>query len=279
MRALIPGFELDEESSRILFSDRMEVLSTFGDASPGGLNGIGFGEPSEGILSVPAFGTRGSLGVSVMEAGEWTRVAAAASSDLSAGIARAGNAPDVPGGGTTVVLMIDARLPRFAAARAMVTVTEAITAVIRELGLGCRDDASATGSEVQNIVVVTKKDSSLVLAGAGKHTKLGELIGRTVKEAVRRSSEINGVASCLSCTAERLGLDARDLRKEDPDLEPMMLALLQIRDEITWGFLPKESGMEAARSIASAVYGYDCSSCGNVEEIAKTIVLKTAGQE
>ncbi len=279
MRALIPGFELDEERSRILFTDRMEFLSTLGEASPEGLGGISLGEPSEGMLSVPAFGKKGSLGVSVLEAGEWTRVAAVASSDMSAGISRAGEFPDLQGGGTTVVLMIDARLPRFSAARAMVTVTEAITAVIRELGLGCRGRASATGSETQNIVVVTRKDSDLVLSGAGKHTKLGELIGRTSKEAVRSSSEANGAASCLSCTADRLGLDAQSLTKEDRRLEPVLLALLQIRDGISWGFLPRESGMEAARSMASAVYGCDYSGCDSVEDIAKTIVSHYAGQE
>jgi len=266
MRQLMPGFELDEENSEIRFADT-EILSTCGDP-PGEYIGIRFGESSGSIMGVPSFG---SLGFSVLESGEWTRVAAVASTDLRAGIVRAGEDPDSHGGGNTVVILIDAKMPRYSAARAMVTATEAITAAMRELGLGCRGRASATGSEEQNIIVVTRKESPVTLSNAGKHSKLGELIGRTVKEAVLESARLNGTVAGIDHVADRLDIDIPSDRREDRDLEAALMAILQIRDETEWGFVPEKVGLKAVKDIASAFSDCDFSGCGSAEEVAEAL--------
>jgi len=267
MRRLIPGFELDEDDSEIRFSD-MEIISTLSEKPPEDCAGIVFGQPEDGMLCVPSFG---SLGASVLEFGGLTRVAAVASTDFRTGIVRAGEDPDSLGGGNTIVLMIDARMPRYSAARAMVTATEAVTAALRELGIGCRGCATATGSVEQNIVVVTPKESSITLSNAGKHSKLGELIGRATKEAVLQSSKLNGTAAGIHHVAKRLNIDIPDTKKNDRELEAVLMAILQLRDEASWGFIPAEVGLKAAKDVASTFSDRDYSCCNRIEEVASML--------
>ncbi len=91
-------------------------------------------------------------------------------------------------GTINIMLILDTDLPQGTLARALVTCTEAKTAAIQELLEGSKySDGIATGSGTDTTIVVANSDSPLYLEGAGKHSKLGELIGLTVKEAVKRA--------------------------------------------------------------------------------------------
>lgn len=89
-------------------------------------------------------------------------------------------------GTINIMLFIDADLPAGTVARALVTCTEAKTAAIQELLEGSKYSTGiATGSGTDTTIVVANTDSELYLEGAGKHSKLGELIGKVVTKAVK----------------------------------------------------------------------------------------------
>lgn len=91
-------------------------------------------------------------------------------------------------GTINIILVIDADLPPGILNRAMVTCTEAKTAALQELMAGSNYSAGlATGSGTDQTIVVANPTSTLYLESAGKHSKLGELIGRTVLPAVKEA--------------------------------------------------------------------------------------------
>ncbi|MDU2066089.1 MAG: adenosylcobinamide amidohydrolase [Sporomusaceae bacterium] len=88
-------------------------------------------------------------------------------------------------GTINIFLHIDADMPPGTLARALVTCTEAKTAALQELMVGSLYSTGlATGSGTDQTVIVANPDSSLYFEGAGKHNKLGELIGLAVQQAV-----------------------------------------------------------------------------------------------
>jgi len=91
-------------------------------------------------------------------------------------------------GTINILLFIDADLSEGALAQALVTGAEAKTAAVQELmAPSCYSAGIATGSGTDGIIVVSDAQSPVKLTSAGKHCKLGELIGRTVIDAVREA--------------------------------------------------------------------------------------------
>ncbi|WP_418791896.1 adenosylcobinamide amidohydrolase [Phosphitispora sp. TUW77] len=91
-------------------------------------------------------------------------------------------------GTINIMLVIDADMPPSSLARALVTCTEAKTAALQELMAGSNySNGLATGSGTDQTIVIANPDSDLYLESAGKHSKLGELIGRVVKQAVKEA--------------------------------------------------------------------------------------------
>jgi len=89
-------------------------------------------------------------------------------------------------GTVNIMLVIDADIPSSQLARALVTCTEAKTAALQELMAGSKySNGLATGSGTDQTIVIANPASPLYLEDTGKHSKLGELIGRTVKQAVK----------------------------------------------------------------------------------------------
>lgn len=97
-------------------------------------------------------------------------------------------APEYRLGTINILLCINADLSEGAMARALVTCTEAKTAAVQELMAESRSSRGlATGSGTDGTIVVADMESEMYLTDAGKHSKLGELIGRAVKPAVKRA--------------------------------------------------------------------------------------------
>ena len=100
-----------------------------------------------------------------------------------------GKSFDKPNHGTiNIMLHINVDLTEGALARALVTCTEAKTAALQELMAPSRYSIGlATGSGTDSTIVIANSDSAIQLANAGKHCKLGELIGVSVKAAVKEA--------------------------------------------------------------------------------------------
>jgi adenosylcobinamide amidohydrolase len=91
-------------------------------------------------------------------------------------------------GTINIMLFIDADMPPGALARALVTCTEAKTAALQELMVGSNYSCGlATGSGTDSTMVVANPSAKLYLESAGKHAKLGELIGRVVMAATKKT--------------------------------------------------------------------------------------------
>lgn len=91
-------------------------------------------------------------------------------------------------GTVNIFLFINADLSKGAMVRSVITTTEAKTAVLQELLVpSCYSCDFATGSGTDGIIVVADPSSPVKLTEAGKHYKLGELIGKSVMEAVRQA--------------------------------------------------------------------------------------------
>lgn len=123
-------------------------------------------------------------------------------------------------GTINIMLVLDCDLAPGTIARALVTCTEAKTAAIQELLEGSKySNGIATGSGTDQTIVVTNSESSLYLDGAGKHSKLGELIGKVVKAAVKKAlAKQSGLTPALQHDAlrrlKRFGIDADKLWTE-----------------------------------------------------------------
>lgn len=91
-------------------------------------------------------------------------------------------------GTINIMLFLDSDMSPGTLTRALVTCTEAKIAAIQELMEGsCYSTGLATGSGTDQTIIVANAASCLYLEGAGKHTKLGELIGKAVKKAVQKA--------------------------------------------------------------------------------------------
>jgi adenosylcobinamide hydrolase len=132
--------------------------------------------------------------VSVSETYKELTVTAVVTGGIEHNAGRAGDPADYykPGekppkpGTINILLFLDSDMPEGTITRALVTCTEAKTAAIQELLQGSLySQGLATGSGTDQTIIVANADSSLYLEGAGKHAKMGELIGRVVKQAVK----------------------------------------------------------------------------------------------
>ena len=182
-------------------------------------------------------------------------------------------------GTINIMLVIDADLPPGILARALVTCTEAKTAALQELMAPSRYSTGlATGSGTDQTIVVSNSESPLFFEGAGKHSKLGELIGlavmAAVKEALKRQSGLTPAQQHdLLRRLRRFGVTEEALwqrYKEEvgddalikaqfiaalekmiavPALFPLGVLFIHLYDEHLWGLLEKGETWEAAEKL------------------------------
>ncbi len=190
----------------------------------------------------------------------------------------------VPKSGTiNIILSISTDLTPGALARALVTCTEAKTAALQELLAASRYSSGiATGSGTDGTIVICNAESDLCLTNAGKHSKLGELIGKAVKsavkEALRRQSGLSqeGQHDLLRRT-ERFGVTEQTLwewfqRQEGSstraDFAEQLYQLSQdgewitgvslyvhLMDQLQWGLLSSGEAVSMGRKILGLLPG------------------------
>ena len=91
-------------------------------------------------------------------------------------------------GTINIIVSVNANLPPRTLTRALVTITEAKTAAIQELLEGSKySHGIATGSGTDGTIVYANLESENIYSDAGKHSKLGELLGKSVKKAVKEA--------------------------------------------------------------------------------------------
>jgi adenosylcobinamide amidohydrolase len=191
------------------------------------------------------------------------------------------------GGTINIMLFIDGSLPPHVLARSIITATEAKAAALQELMAPSRYSRGiATGSGTDQIIVASNVQSPNYFSDAGKHSKLGELIGAAVrdatKEALEKQTGLNPERQCsVFARLERYGITGEDfwrllkqqewddgiagdrgffrehfLRLErDERLVCLAASVAHLLDEYEWGLLPAETVVEMGARFIHAVLG------------------------
>ncbi len=182
-----------------------------------------------------------------------------------------------PHGTINIMLLLEADMAPGTLTRALVTCTEAKTAALQELMADSRySNGLATGSGTDQTVIVANAQAPLYLDDAGKHSKLGELIGRTVLAAVKQAmANQHGLTPArqhdLMRRLRRFGVTEETVWDEyrrgggTGDKEPFLRALaavaatppfftsgilcVHLYDEFLWGLLSEEEAREAAAAV------------------------------
>lgn len=192
---------------------------------------------------------------------------------------RAGETVPLPGT-VNIMVVIDANLTDGCMARALVTATQAKVAAVQELLVSDRyGPGLATGSGTDGIVIVSNSDSPRALSEAGEHYKLGELIGRAVKQGVkealyRQSGLCPGMQHSVFRRLERFGVTPQAVWEEyscrcDVPVSREVFATMMdqmsadgsvvcgaslyahLLDQLCWGLLlPQETADTGARILA-----------------------------
>lgn len=179
-------------------------------------------------------------------------------------------------GTINTILIINANLPPETMVRALITATEAKAAALQELmASSCYSTGIATGSGTDGTIIVSNADADLVSRNAGKHNKLGELIGKTVqtalKEALAKQDGLTPQAQhSVFARLKRYGLQEEDvwqsyqlagllpkaqffqhlfLLEGKPGLLPLTVQLIHLLDELNWGLLDSQEVAAAGTKI------------------------------
>ncbi len=172
-----------------------------------------------------------------------------------------------PIGTINTILVINRELTQGAMVRSIMTATEAKTAVLQELAVSSRySEGLATGTGTDQIAVACALTGAKPLTSAGKHAKLGELIGLSVSGAIRKTLALQNSLtpesqrsilahvkrfgatreSMTDDVAERLQQETAEVFRhnfQSLDRDPMavgaLCSLVHTRDKIVWGILPQ----------------------------------------
>jgi adenosylcobinamide amidohydrolase len=183
-------------------------------------------------------------------------------------------------GTINVMLLFNWPLQPNALARAVATMTEAKTAALLELAVPSRYSPHlATGTGTDQFCVSAPLDGARKpKTWTGKHSKLGEILARSVTEAVKEALRWqNGLdpartrnlihalgrfgtdeARLLEAVGSRLGDPDRALFQanfqaviHEPQVAGAAYALAAVRDRIRYGTLPESSGRELLANQAA----------------------------
>ncbi len=190
-------------------------------------------------------------------------------------------------GTINTMIFINHELTPGAMVRTVMTATEAKTAVLQELAVNSRySNRLATGTGTDQIGVAARLDTGLPLRSAGKHSVLGELIGKVVHDAIKGTLALQNqltpdgqrsvvrhlerfgttrqdmTAAIASLLGEEKGALLREnftVIERDPFVVAAVTALVHVRDKVAWGILPESCLPELwatyGAQVAAAVSG------------------------
>lgn len=177
-------------------------------------------------------------------------------------------------GTINIMLVLDADMDGGVLARAIVTASEAKAAALQELMTGSKYSTGlATGTGTDQIIVIANPQAKITAHDAGKHNKIGELIGRVVKRAVKEAIlKQNGIDgnmqhSVLSRGA-RYGITKENMYKyctlatkqamfewslakieRESGLVTNVALYIHLLDEYNWGLLNIEETTDSCNDI------------------------------
>ena len=162
---------------------------------------------------------------------------------------------------------------------AFMTATEAKTVVLNDLKVPSQySNGYATGTGTDGLCVFSNLESDNTLTNAGKHSKLGELIGQAVIESLRKAVrkqvwigpisqsnalvrlnrymlDINTFYDNLDCDKEEfLRLLQNDMKKQDN--VAITSSVLNLIDEVECGLIKKEDALVLANKIKENCNSY-----------------------
>ena len=174
---------------------------------------------------------------------------------------------DEPHGTINTIIIINKELTHGAMVRSLVTAAEAKAAALQELTVNSRYSSGlATGTGTDQIGIASRLTGETPLTSAGKHTKLGELIGLTVKNSIKKTLALQDSLTPQSQRSakvhlERFGIDKESMIEKicsflDEEKSKLLkknfatinsdsvtvaatAALVHLRDKIEWGVLPE----------------------------------------
>lgn len=210
--------------------------------------------------------------------------------------------PSKPGTINTI-LVVNTPMTPGAMVRAVMTATEAKTAVLQELNApSFQSQSVATGTGTDQIAIAAPRSGAEALTGAGHHSVLGELIGAAVHDAIAETlSYQNMLISQYQCSSSQLlrryGTSLEDLTQavqsyvpselegtvgdnyrvvdRDPMTVSMVAALVHMHDQYKWGTIPAGCFVEAAINQGAMI---SVAASGRTEDFARyRIMLEEAG--
>lgn len=268
-------------NAMLLAEQGLEGVAAAGLGTAANMNNLGIVEARFRDLAVVALATGGVEG-NAARAGD-----PAGLYEFEGRFERAGCADAEPHGTINVMVAVNVPMTEGALVRAVMTATEAKAALLQELSVPSRQSMSiATGTGTDQIAVMAPADGCVPLTGAGHHTTLGELIGRTVHDAIGDTLRLQngltatrqgscghllerfgcGVALLSEAVAARLPDHAAALARRvfhvldrDPPTVAATVSLVHAYDQTSWGVLPATCWHEIATQqsalIAAAAAG------------------------
>jgi adenosylcobinamide amidohydrolase len=193
----------------------------------------------------------------------------------------------MPHGTINTMVFINHELTPGTMARTVMTATEAKTAVLQELAVNSRYSSGlATGTGTDQIGVAAMLNTGIPLKSAGKHSILGEMIGKTVHDAIKDTLALQNSLTpegqrSMVRHLERFGVTREGMKssitallgeekgalfaanftviERDPLVVAAVAALVHLQDKVTWGILPRSCVPELwatyGAQVASAVSG------------------------
>ena len=182
-------------------------------------------------------------------------------------------------GTINIILLTNVCLEKSTLAEAFMTITEAKAVALSNLRIPSQySNGFATGTGTDGVAIFSNTDSEDILTNAGKHSKLGELIGKTVIESVTRaigkqvwitkksqsnalvrlnrySLDINGFYDSLNHDKfefiKQLRIDAKDQKNV-----AITTSILNLIDEVEVNLIKKEDAYELACEIKEKCDSY-----------------------
>jgi Uncharacterized conserved protein len=177
-------------------------------------------------------------------------------------------------GTINTILIINSNLSENTLLRSVMTAVEAKTVALQELIAPSKySNGVATGSGTDNIAVISNMESENILLTAGKHSKLGELIGKSVinatKQSLSKQSNLNPESQRdMLVRLERFGFNPENYWEhvkstyknqvktkfmpilyqfsKNPVVVSLIASILHIVDEINWGLINEPVGKKTA---------------------------------
>lgn len=213
-----------------------------------------------------------------------------------------GKIVELVAGTINIILLINLDLHPGAMSRCIVTATEAKTAALQELAAGSvYSQGLATGTGTDETVVVCNGLARNRLMFAGKHSKLGELIGLAVKRGVKESLKkfLNLDAEhqhCVTNRMKRFGFrfekmldmyleteggakvqqfsECWKVLERDGALVAKSSLFAHLLDQMSWGLLTIQTVVEECRHLFGDISGEEWNISGSD---AKDPIMAQAG--